>query len=415
MTAGAVALVAATVFAWGVLSGRLERSELTAPIVFVGAGVVLHATTTVIPEVEAETVKLLAELTLVWVLFSDAARVDVARLRADAGVYGRLLGLGLPLTVLFGWLVAWALLPEVDVWLALLVGAALAPTDAALGSAVMNNPAVPARIREIVNVESGLNDGIVTPVVMVALAGAAAAEGGHGAGAGHALLELLLGVGVGLGVGLLGGWCLRRSRERGWVDEQFAEPAVLALALVAYTCAVAVGGNGFVAAFVGGVAFGSVAGRAGPREVRYVEVTAGLASLLVWLLFGAVTLPVVVDALTWQVVLYAVLSLTVVRMAPVALVLIGTRLGWRTSLFIGWFGPRGLASVVFGLLAVEELGGAADTAVATIALTVLLSVVVHGVTAAPLSARYAAHEAPSSGEAAAHVPTGRGPGTRRRA
>ena len=392
VTAGAVALVAATVFAWGVLSGRLERSELTAPIVFVGAGLLLHATVSVAPDVEAETVKLLTEVTLVWVLFSDAARVDVPRLRADAGIYGRLLGLGLPLTVVLGWLTAWALFPNFDVWLALLVGSALAPTDAALGAAVMNNPAVPTRIREIVNVESGLNDGIVTPVVLVALAGAAAAEGGHGGGAAHALLELLVGVAVGLAVGAAGGDLLRRSGGRGWVDEKFAEPAVLALAVLAYTGAVAVTGNGFVAAFVAGAAFGATAGRAGPREVRYVEVTADLASLLVWLVFGAVALPVVADIVTWQVVLYAVLSLTVLRMAPVALVLLGSGLGWRSSLFIGWFGPRGLASVVFGLLAVEELGATADTAVATIAVTVLLSVLAHGVTAAPLSARYASRE-----------------------
>ena len=270
------------------------------------------------------------------------------------------------------------------------MGAALAPTDAALGAAVMDDPAVPIRIREILNVESGLNDGIVTPVVLVALAGAAAA-GGHGGGATHAVLELAIGVAVGLAAGAMGGYVLRRSEERDWVDDKFAGPAVLALALLAYAASVAVNGNGFVAAFIAGAAFGSLAGKVGPREVRYVEVTSGLASLLVWLLFGAVVLPVVLDVVDWRVVLYALLSLTVLRMGPVALVLLGTGLGRRTSLFVGWFGPRGLASVVFGLLAVEELGPAADTALATIAVTVLLSVVAHGVTAKPLAARYAAH------------------------
>jgi len=389
MDAGTVAVVAAALFAWGALSGRLQRADLTAPIVFVAVGVVLHESTSVNAAVEAETVKLLTELTLVWVLFSDAAGVRVEQLRADTGVFIRLLGLALPLTVVLGWLVAWAMFGNLDVWLALLVAAAVAPTDASLGAAVIANPAVPARIREILNVESGLNDGIVTPVVLVALAGGAAAEG-HGNGVGHALLQLLLGAATGLAIGAIGGQILRRARERGWVDEEFAGPAVLALALLAYAGAIAADGNGFVAAFCAGILFGRFAGRAGPKEVWYVEETAAMASLLVWLLFGAVAVPIVADSLDWRVVLYAALSLTALRVVPVVLVLVGTDLDVVTALFIGWFGPRGLASVVFGLIAVEELGPTADTAVALIATTVLLSVVAHGVTAHPLSTRYAA-------------------------
>src|SRR4051812_35474725 len=221
MSAGAVALVAAMLFAWGVVSGRLERADLTAPIVFVVVGVVLHAVTPMNGAVEAEAVKLLTEVTLAWVLFSDASAVRAAQLRADAGVYLRLLGVALPATVLLGWLVALGTFPGFDVWLALLVAAALAPTDAELGAAVMSNPRVPARVRGILNVESGLNDGIVTPVVLVALAGAAHAEG-RGGGAGHALVQLLLGVAIGAAVGAVGGWMLNTTRRRGWVDEEFA-------------------------------------------------------------------------------------------------------------------------------------------------------------------------------------------------
>src|SRR3954467_12391151 len=224
MDAGTVAVVAAALFAWGALSGRLQRADLTAPIVFVAVGVVLHESTSVNAAVEAETVKLLTELTLVWVLFSDAAGVRVEQLRADTGVFIRLLGLALPLTVVLGWLVAWAMFGGLDVWLALLVAAAVAPTDASLGAAVIANPAVPARIREILNVESGLNDGIVTPVVLVALAGGAAAEG-HGNGVGHALLQLLLGAATGLAIGAVGGQILRRARERGWGHEGVGGPA----------------------------------------------------------------------------------------------------------------------------------------------------------------------------------------------
>jgi NhaP-type Na+/H+ or K+/H+ antiporter len=388
MTAATVAVIAAAVFAWGGVSARLQRADLTAPIVFVAVGAVLSTAAPLDKALERETVKLITEVTLVWVLFSDAARVGLRELRAEAAVFVRLLALALPLTVVLGWLLAAGMFDSFDVWLALLVGAALAPTDAALGAAVITNPAVPPVVRSVLNVESGLNDGIVTPVVMVALAGAAAAEGDGGGGASHALVQLLLGVGIGVLAGAVGGALLRIARRRGWADDEFAGPAVLALALVAYATSVACHGNGFVAAFAGGVAYGRTAGRAGPREVYYVEQTAGLASLVVWTIFGLVAVPLVVDDFGWELLVYAVLSLTVVRMVPVAFMLLGTGLRLRATVFIGWFGPRGLASVVFALLAVEALGTRAHTAVAVIATTVLLSVVAHGLSAAPLGKTY---------------------------
>jgi NhaP-type Na+/H+ or K+/H+ antiporter len=382
-------LVTIALFCWGALSARLERADLTAPIVFVAVGLGLSFLVPIGTQLEAEALTALTEVTLVWVLFSDAARVGLRELRADAGIYGRLLGIALPVTVLLGWGLAAALFGSLfgaaGVWLALFVGAALAPTDAALGAAVIANPRVPARIRGIVNVESGLNDGIVTPVVLIALAGAAA--GDHAAGLGHAVLQLLIGVLAGAGVGAAGGRLLRISRRRGWVDEEFGGAAVLALALAAYAAALLCGGNGFVAAFAAGTAFGAAAGRGRPQGVFYVEQTAGLAGLLVWTFFGAVAVPRVVDAPAWRLALYAVLSLTVVRMLPVAATLAGSGLSRLTALFVGWFGPRGLASVVFALLAVEELGRDADAAVAVVVATVLLSVVAHGLSAAPLAAR----------------------------
>jgi NhaP-type Na+/H+ or K+/H+ antiporter len=380
----------AVVFAWGAFSARLERADLTAPIVFVGLGALLAAFFGLDGGTDTAGVMALTEATLVWVLFSDAARVGVRELRTDAGVYGRLFGLALPLTVGAGALCAWWVLGTSMPWMALLIGAALAPTDAALGAVVIVHPAVPSRIRRILNVESGLNDGIVTPIVLVALVGVASAEGHAESGVLAAILQLAGGAVVGAVVGAGGGGLMRAAGRRGWAEESFAGPAVLALALLAYGSSIAVHANGFVAAFAGGMAFGHVAGRRGPREVFYVEQTAGLASLLVWMLFGAVALPVLGGHLDGWIVLYAVLSLTAVRMIPVALSLIGTQLGRRTVLFIGWFGPRGLASVIFALLAVEELGPRADPAVAVIVLTVLLSVLAHGLTAGPLAVRYGA-------------------------
>ena len=305
------------------------------------------------------------------------------------GQYVRLLGVGLPLTILAGWLLAVWLFPGMGLWLALLVAAALAPTDAALGIPVVTNPAVPSRIRRLITVESGLNDGIATPVVMLAIAGVASAEGLAGAeDIGGALLELAVGAAIGIAVGLAGGWLLRHARRSGWAAEDFTGIAVLALAVLSYVTAVSLHGNGFVAAFCGGLAFGAVAGRRGPTELVFLEQASGLVSLLVWTAFGAVAIPIMVDRVDLTMVLYAVLSLTLVRMVPVALATLGAGLDRNTVLFVGWFGPRGLASLVFALIALEELGAGADNAVAVIGLTVFLSVLAHGLTAAPLATRY---------------------------
>lgn len=385
----AILIVTATLVAWGLVSRRLERADLSAPIVFTLVGGLVAALGLEDVEAAPETVKPLVEITLVWVLFSDAARVRLQEIRQDAGRYVRLLGIGLPLSMLAGWGLGVVLFPGLGVWLALLVGAALAPTDAALGVPVVTNKVVPSRIRRLIAVESGLNDGIATPVVMLAIAGSASAEGIAGApGAVEALLELLLGVVVGSAVGFGGGWLLRRARQLGWAEENFAGIAVLALAAAAYAAALVLHGNGFVAAFCGGMAFGAAAGRRGPAELLFLEQASGLASLLVWLVFGAIALPLIPERAEATTILYAVLSLTAVRMVPVAVALVGAHLDVRTVAFVGWFGPRGLASLVFALLALEELGPDADEAVAVIATTVFLSVLAHGATAGPVADRY---------------------------
>jgi len=388
MSASDLAIVAALVFAWGMLSARLERFDVTAPITFVLAGLLLtHGPLAPLGFAPShELVKDLAEVTLVLVLFSDASRVGLRDLRADIGLCVRLLGIGLPLTIGLGTLLALALFHGMSIWLALLVGAALAPTDAALGAGMMVNPAVPARIRRLVNVESGLNDGIATPFVLVAVAGA-----GHvaGIGPGEAVAELVLGVLIGAAVGGAGGFLVKAARRRGWAEGGFAGSAILALAVCAYACALALHGNGFIAAFVGGLAFGAIGGRRGERLMPFVEETGSLVSLLVWLAFGAVAVVPAVESLTWQTLVYALASLTVIRMVPVAVALTGERLGRAAIAFVGWFGPRGLASVVFALIALEDLGQhAAGPAVSVITLTVLLSVIAHGATADPLARRY---------------------------
>jgi len=404
-----LAIVAALVFGWGTLSARLERFDVTAPITFVLAGLLLtHGPLAVLGVAPSkELIKELAEFTLALVLFSDASRVGLHELRVDAGLYLRLLGAALPVTIGLGTLLAFALDRGAGIWLALLVGAALAPTDAALGAGMMANPVVPARIRRLINVESGLNDGIATPFVSVALAGAATAGEIVGHGPAAAVAELALGVVIGVAAGGAGGLLVNAARKRGWAAEGFAGPAGVGLAVCAYASSVAVGGNGFIAAFVGGLAFGTASGRRGEPLVPFVEETGALVSLLVWLTFGAVAVAPAVEVLNWQIVLYAVLSLTAIRMAPVAVALVGSGLDRATIALVAWFGPRGLASVVFCLLALEELGSpVADHAAAVITITVVLSVLVHGATADPLAKRYARHLARQAGEHAGAEPPG---------
>jgi NhaP-type Na+/H+ or K+/H+ antiporter len=391
MSSSDLAIVAALIFVWATVSARLERFDVTAPIVFVVAGLLLtHGPLAPLGYAPSpELVKALAEITLVLVLFCDASRVGLRDLRADMWLCVRLLVIGLPLTIGLGTLLAWAMVGGASVWLALLVGAALAPTDAALGAGMMVNAAVPARIRRLINVESGLNDGIATPFVLIALAGAQVSGQADSISPGRAAAELALGVVIGAAVGCAGGYLVKLASGRDWVAGSFAGSAVLTLAVCDYACALALHGNGFIAAFIGGLAFRTVGGQRGERLVPFVEETSALVSLLVWLAFGAVMVVPAFKSLTWLDVAYAVLSLTLIRMVPVAVALAGTRLGRTTVAFIGWFGPRGLASVVFALLALEDIGQRhAGSAIAVISFTVLLSVVAHGVTADPLARRY---------------------------
>jgi sodium/hydrogen antiporter len=392
MSASDLAIVAALIFIWGTLSARLERFDVTAPITFILAGLLLtHSPLAPLGFAPShEEVKALAEITLVLVLFSDASRVGLRDLRTDMGLCIRLLAIGLPLTIGLGTLLALPVVGGTNLWLALLVGAALAPTDAALGAGMMVNRAVPVRIRRLINVESGLNDGIATPFVLIALAGVQHSEHTSGLGpAGAAAAELALGVAIGVVVGGIGGYLVKVASDRGWVAGSFAGSAVLALAVCAYACALAFHGNGFIAAFVGGLAYRASGGQRSERLVPFVEETSALVSLLVWLAFGAVAVMPAFENLTWPDLAYAVLSLTLIRMVPVAVALVGARLGRTTVAFVGWFGPRGLASVVFALLTLEEIGErAAGSAITIIGFTVLLSVVAHGMTADPLARRY---------------------------
>jgi sodium/hydrogen antiporter len=387
-------VLATVVFAFGLVSRRLEGTVLTAPLVFVAAGVILGPAGLGIAEfaLDEHTVLLLGEIALAIVLFTDAARTDLSALRQNEALPLRLLGIGMPLTIALGTAIAALVLTDLTFWEAAIVGTVLAPTDAALGQPVVSNPRVPVRVRQALNVEAGLNDGLSVPFLALFLTLAEAEEEHLLASVWirFALEQVGFGVLVGVGVGLVGGWLVSLASRRGWMTESFRRLALLALALIAWALADQIGGNGFIAAFVGGLVVGPTVERVGDRLIQFTEAEGQLLNLSVFLIFG-VLVAGLVGSLSWQLVLYALLSLTVIRMLPVSLSLLRTRLRGVSVLFAGWFGPRGLASIVLGLIVVEEapLLAGRDEIEAVVALTVLLSVLLHGVTAAPLSAAYA--------------------------
>jgi len=393
---GVLAVVAACFVLWGMISARSERLNVSAPIAFVVLGLlVAHQPLSLLDaQVHSSTLRSIAEITLALVLFSDASRVNLRALRADVAVPVRLLGVGLPLTIAAGAACAAALFVGIDIWVAALIGAIVAPTDAALGASIMQDERVPARVRRVLNVESGLNDGIATPFVNLFIAGAVAEDVAHAQSVGGAAVDLLIGVGVGAGVGLIGAALLRTTRTRGWSAPAFRQFAVLGLALLAYALTIQASGNGFVGAFVGGLAFGSITTAAHDDLVGFTDDAGELLSLLVWFLFGAAMIVPAFEHLEWQDAVFALLALTVVRMVPVGIALAGGGLDRATVAFIGWFGPRGLASVVFALIAVDSLNPSdGNRVLAVVTATVVLSVIAHGITAAPLAARYARHAA----------------------
>jgi NhaP-type Na+/H+ or K+/H+ antiporter len=388
----AVIVVLCVALVWVLASRRLTRRSVTAPIVLTLAGLLLtagpHPVITV--DVDTSSVRTVVEITLALVLFADASTVGFGWFRTRWRWPAQLLLIGLPLTIAAGFLAAWAILPGLGLAAIGVVAAALAPTDAALGASVLEDDRIPGRIRQTINVESGLNDGLATPVVLLFI-GLAGGEGGHV----HFLLELAVAAAVGLVVGSVGGWALHVADQRRWSIREEEPVAALSLALLAYLASVELHGNGFIAAFVAGLAFGArLAHRESEPVLAFTRQVGLLLGFAVWFLFGAALLPMALHHLSWLVAVYAVLSLTVVRMVPVAIAMLGSHARAPTVAFLGWFGPRGLASIVFGVVVVEAAGlRHTPVLVTTITVTVALSVFVHGVSAAPLSHRYAAWHA----------------------
>jgi sodium/hydrogen antiporter len=389
-----LAIVAAAVLVVAATSRRLTGTPVTTAMVFVAIGVLVGPL--VIDGVAVApgdaAVRTLAEATLAVVLFADASRIKLRALAGEYMVPVRLLGVGLPLTIVAGAGLAVAILPQLNLAEAAVLSVVLAPTDAALGEAVVTERRLPSRIRQGLNVESGLNDGICVPLLLIALAAADIED--HVTSGHHALsvvaeeigYGLLGGAAAGLIVAVVGG----RAHRRDLITGTWLQVIPIAGSALAYGIAVALGGSGFIASFLAGGIFGALASDESDEASRLNEEIGGLLGGLTFLLFGAVLLGPALEDLSWQIVLYALLSLTLIRMVPVAVALIDTGATWRTVGFLGWFGPRGLASIVFAVIALQEAHLAhVQTILLVSYVTVGMSVFAHGATAAPLAGRYA--------------------------
>jgi NhaP-type Na+/H+ or K+/H+ antiporter len=389
-----LAIVALAVLAVAAISRRLSGTPITPAMLFVAIGLLVgpQVLDGVDLESSSASVRTLAEATLALVLFCDASRIDLGQLRRQFGVPVRLLGIGLPLTIALGALAAAVIFDQLTVAEALILGVILAPTDAALGQAVVTEPRVPGRIRQGLNVESGLNDGICVPLLFAAVAVAdVESEISGGRSAATLLLEE---IGYGVVGGLLGGLLVAmiviHAGRRDLIDGAWRQVIPAAGAALAYGTAAALGGSGFIAAFVAGVTLRLVLGRDPARINELGEQVGNVLNGVTFVLFGAILLGPALGELSWELALYAVVSLTLVRMLPVVIAMWGSRARGPTLGFIGWFGPRGLASIVFAVIVIEDSQLPHEhLIVLAIYLTVGLSVLAHGLTAAPLADRYA--------------------------
>ena len=381
-------LAALAVFAllFSAMSGRIERSWVTGPIVYLIFGFLAGPMVLGLIDIEVEAVELrvIADLTLALVLFIDAANADLKTLATHAVIPRRMLLIGLPLCIVLGVAMGRLVFPDVALFELCLLATMLAATDAALGKGVVTNKAVPSRVREGLNVESGLNDGLAVPILFVFLAlatGSAAKDQGGALALRLALEEIGIGVVVALVLVSIGVLVLRIAKRRGWINEIWGQVPVVALALASFSIAQTLHGSGYIAAFVGGLLFGYMAGERTHKLVMAAEGMAELLAMFTWIVFSSVYMGMYWSTMTWDVLLYSLLSLTVIRMVPMLIALTGTGEKLETKLFLAWFGPRGLATIVFAVIVATSNLPSESIILHVVVCTITLCVIAHGVTA----------------------------------
>jgi NhaP-type Na+/H+ or K+/H+ antiporter len=388
-----LAILALFVLVYSSIAGRVERTWISGPIVFTLFGLIIGpvALNLLSFKADGETIRTLAELTLALVLFTDAASADMGVLRRTEALPIRLLLIGLPLTILLGFGVGVLLFKQLSLVEIALLATMLAPTDAALGKAVVTNEAVPDAVRQGLNVESGLNDGICVPILFVflALATGKAGEGGPWQLAMKLVAEEIgIGLAVGLALTAMAALLLKFAKGQKWLTNTWIQIPVVALAFGCFAVAQFLGGSGFIAAFSGGLLFGALAKQHREEFLRAAEGTGDTLALITWVIFGSAVVGQALGYFSWFDLVYAVLSLTVIRMLPVFLSLTGMGVSTEGKFFMGWFGPRGLASIVFGVIVVNAHLPNSGPIAMTVACTIILSILGHGITANPWAKVY---------------------------
>ena len=389
-----LAFFVSLLFLFSLVSRPLERTIVTPPIVFTVGGMLMFPSALqgiLRAGFTANLALRVAELGLVMLLFRDASRTDLNVLRGIRNLPARLLSAGMLLTIFLGAVAARLVFRHLSIWEAGILSAILAPTDAGLGQVIVNSPRVPMRIREALNVEAGLNDGLSVPFMLFFIAIAAAKIEGGAASLMQFIVEQLgFGALIGLAIGLAGGWLLGLARRKAWMAEPFEQLGVVGLPLLCLVASEMVDASMFIAAFVAGLAVQVGFKDAGKHSGEFAEDWGQLLNLAVFFLFGmaAVRDWPQFGMASW---LYALLSLSLVRMLPVAIALTGTRLSPASVVFMGWFGPRGLASIVLGLVYLEqEMHFPGESTIrSAVMMTVLLSIFAHGLSAMPGIALYA--------------------------
>ncbi|MBU2970550.1 cation:proton antiporter [Pseudoalteromonas sp. C2R02] len=391
----ALILTSVLIFIFGLVSKLSARSIFTAPMFFVAVGIMISSFGLGLFHIKADTqmVKFLAELTLIIILFVDGSLLKLTHLKdALSGISGRLLLIGLPLTAILGSLFGILIFPEWGVWSILLLALILSPTDAALGQAVVKSEVVPDEIKQGISIESGLNDGMVLPPILICIA--ALAQGGTALPNDqnwlqYIILQLTLGPIFGVIIGHFGGKAIDFACSNNWMESTFQRLSCLSLAILAFSFAEAVQGNGFIAAFVAGLTL-SVNNRiVRDRIQEFGEAEGQLLSLFIFLIFGLVAVPAFISYWDLSSIVYAILSLTVIRMLPVAICLMGFKVNMYSKLFIGWFGPRGIASILYLLIVIGDIGTEGhEDVLSVIVLTVLISIFAHGISALPMTNKF---------------------------
>lgn len=385
MDTDTVFVLTVLVLCYAVVSGLVKKWYTAPALIFALFGIVLgpFALNVIDGRTDTANFTVIAQLALTVILFNQAAELELGGVVRRRGVTFRLLVVGIPLALLLGTATALLVLPVMPLWEAVCLAAIVAPTEVALIDALLDDERIPERIRHALSTESGFYDGFALAAMLAALALASdKTEPDVGRWGLFLVRTELVSVVVGVAIGALGGWVVARSRRREWMSDTWAQLATLAIALVCFGVGERLHGSGFVAAFAGGLAFAFMGRRTGVKPETQVSDAAGqLLELMVFAMFGGYAVIVGWRDADWRVVVFAVIALFVVRLVAVLVALIRSDLRAHERMFIGWFGPRGIGTLVLGLLMVQR-GEIEQAPLITqvVAVTVTLSLVVHSAT-----------------------------------